>query len=58
MGTRLIGDAGLGPTVICITALGTRVMLARMISHDGAPVAYCDAQAWSLGAREWCRISE
>lgn len=56
VGTRLIGDAGFGATVICITALGTEVMLARMISHDGDPVAYCGEQAWRLGARDWCRI--
>jgi hypothetical protein len=57
VGTHLIGDAGLGATVIRITALGTQVMLARMISHGGVPVAYGVEQAWSLGARDWCRIA-
>ncbi|WP_167627779.1 hypothetical protein [Methylobacterium phyllostachyos] len=45
IGTQLIDDAGLGATVTCITALGTKVMLAREISHDGSPVTDCDEQA-------------
>jgi hypothetical protein len=56
VGTRLIGDMGFGPTVIQITALGTQVMLACTVSHNGAAVAYNDPQAWSLTARNWCRI--
>ncbi|MDP4026703.1 hypothetical protein Q8W71_29275 [Methylobacterium sp. NEAU 140] len=56
MGTRLLGDAGFGPTVIRITALGTRVMLARMVSHNGVVVGHNDEHAWSLTARDWCRI--
>lgn len=53
VGTRLVGDAGDGPTVIRITALGSRVMLARMISHDGVAVGHNDERAWSLTARDW-----
>ena len=56
VGCQLIGDAGFGPTVIRITALGTRVMLARMISQNGVAVGYNDPQAWSLTARDWCCI--
>jgi hypothetical protein len=53
---RQIGDAGFGPTIIQITGLGERVMLAKMISHGCLAVGHHDAQAWSLGLREWCRI--
>ncbi|WP_438346629.1 DUF7241 domain-containing protein [Methylorubrum populi] len=56
VGTRLVGDAGFGPTVIRITALGTRVMLARMIRHNGVAVGHNDEHAWSLAGRDWCRI--
>ena len=53
VGTCLIGDAGFGPTVIQITSLGDRVMLARMISQGCAVVGYNDEQAWGLSARDW-----
>ena len=53
VGTRLVGDAGYGPTVIRITALGDRVMLAEIVSHGCVAVAYNAAQAWSLSLRDW-----
>lgn len=56
IGTRLIGDAGFGPTVIQITSLGEKVMLAKMISHCRSAVGHHEAQAWSLGLRDWCRV--
>ena len=53
VGTFLIGDAGYGPTVIRITALGDTVMLAKIVSHGRMAVAYHEAQAWSLLLRDW-----
>lgn len=53
IGTCLAGDAGDGPTVIQITALGDKVMLAKIVSQSCLPVGYHDAQAWSLSLRDW-----
>ena len=53
VGTCLVGDAGFGPTVIQITALGDKVMLAKIIRQGCASIGYHDAQAWSLSLREW-----
>lgn len=53
VGTRLVGDAGYGPTIIQITALGDQVMLARIISHGCVTVGHHDAQAWTLSLRDW-----
>ena len=56
VGTRLVGDAGFGPTVIQITGLGDRVMLARMISQSCVDVGYNDEQAWGLSERGRCVV--
>lgn len=53
VGTCLVGDAGYGPTVIQITAVGDRIMLAKIVSHGCVAVAYNQAQAWSLSLRNW-----
>lgn len=53
VGTRLVGDAGYGPTIIQISALCDKVMLARIISHGCRTVGYHDAQAWTLSLRDW-----
>ena len=53
VGTCLAGDAGFGPTVIQITTLGDKVMLAKIVSHGCMSVVYHDAQAWSLSLRDW-----
>ena len=53
VGTCLVGDAGYGPTVIQITALGDKIMLAKIISHRCVSAEYHDAQAWSLSLRDW-----
>lgn len=56
VGTCLVGDAGYGPTVIRITALGEKVMLARMVSHARVAVPYNADRAWSLSLRDWHSI--
>lgn len=53
VGTRLVGDAGYGPTIIQITALSDQVMLARIISHGCVTIGHHDAQAWTLSLRDW-----
>ncbi len=53
VGTRLAGDEGYGPTVIQITAVGERLILARVISYDGVPRNYQNESTWTLDCRDW-----
>ena len=53
-GTRLVGDEGYGPTVIEITAVGERLILAKQISQDGKR-AERDEANWTLSCRDWKR---
>lgn len=56
-GTRLVGDEGFGPTVIEITAIGERSILAKTISHDGKPLAFCHNEtSWTLSCRDWRKV--
>ncbi len=57
-GTRLVGEDGLGTTVIEITALGNQVMLARRVSQDGEPAAYDQDRSWRLSDRYWHEIAK
>lgn len=50
VGTRLVGDEGSGPTVIEITAIGKRRILAQVIS---GPSLYSGEQPWTLRSRVW-----
>jgi hypothetical protein len=56
-GTRLVGDEGYGPTVIEITAVGERILLAKLISHDGDSTGENEA-SWTLSCREWKEVQE
>lgn len=51
-GTLLVGDEGYGPTVIEITAVGERLILAKTISHDGK-LKDSDEGIWTLTCRDW-----
>lgn len=51
-GTRLAGDEGYGVTVIEITAVGERSILARMVSHRGEPRQRSEG-LWTLACRDW-----
>jgi hypothetical protein len=53
VGTQLVGDEGAGPTVIQITAIGERCILARTLSHNGRRATYRDEGLWSLDCRDW-----
>lgn len=57
-GTLLIGDEGYGPTIIEITGLGERLMLARTVAHDGAPLGYADEHSWCLHCRDWQKVDK
>jgi len=57
VGTFRVGDAGYGPTVIQISALGAKVMLAKIISQSNLPIGYHDAQPWSLLLRDWQSVA-
>ena len=50
VGTRLVGDEGYGPSVIEITAVGERRILAKTVSspHGPAPEG-----SWTLDCRNW-----
>ena len=52
VGTRLVGDEGNGPTIIEITAVGEREILAKPISHNGIPDRAGEG-IWSLSYRDW-----
>lgn len=54
-GTRLAGDEGRGVTVIEITALGERILLAKRVSHDGKPVEERE-NPWTLRNRDWKEV--
>jgi hypothetical protein len=55
-GTYLVGDEGYGPTVIKITAVGERGILAKQISHNGKPSDGSES-AWTLSCRDWKQAS-
>lgn len=52
-GTVIYSDEGEGPTVIEITRLGTKTMLARVISFNGRLPTFGTERAWSLSRRDW-----
>lgn len=52
VGTRLAGDEGYGVTVIEITAIGERSILAKRVSHKGEVETDREA-TWTLTSREW-----
>lgn len=54
VGDRLVGNEGYGPTVIQITAIGERSILAKTISHNGnADPCGGDEGIWTLTCRDW-----
>jgi hypothetical protein len=55
VGDRLVGDEGYGPTVIELTAVGERAILAKRISHAGKPCCL-DETMWTLSCRDWEKI--
>ena len=54
-GTKLVGDEGYGPTIICITAIGEEQMLAKTMSHNGQPRDGYEV-SWVLYCRDWKEI--
>jgi len=53
-GTRLVGDEGFGPTIIEITAIGERTVLAKTITHNGEePKFWSRESSWDLSGRNW-----
>jgi len=55
-GTQLVGDEGYGPTVIELTAVGERGILAKGISHNGKVEEYPYEMSWTLSCRDWKRV--
>ena len=51
-GTRLAGDEGYGVTIIQLTAIGERCILAKEISHAGK-TSDGDERTWTLSFRDW-----
>jgi hypothetical protein len=59
VGTRLIGDEGNGPTVIRITAIGERQILAVVESYyNGMPSYGAREGNWHLDCRDWQPVGE
>ena len=54
VGDRIVGDEGYGPTVLRITAIGERDILARPLSGPGADTGH--EGRWVLWCRDWRRI--
>jgi hypothetical protein len=52
VGTRLVGDEGYGPTVIEITAIGEKRVLAKQISEDRHPHQTPEGH-WTFSCRDW-----
>lgn len=52
VGTRLVGDEGYGPTIIEITAIGERKLVAKILAHAGRAVRQHEA-SWVLWCRDW-----
>jgi hypothetical protein len=52
-GTRLNGDEGYGPTIIRLTAIGERSLLAVTESHNGRPRRDRLETLWTLSVRDW-----
>lgn len=55
VGTRLVGDEGHGPTMIEITAIGERAILAKAISEGGEPIMAPEGM-WFLSYRDWQEV--
>lgn len=53
VGTRLVGDEGYGPSVIEITGIGEKALLAKMVSHNGEAVDHPREGLWTLSCRDW-----
>lgn len=55
-GTRLSGDEGFGVTIIQITAVGDRTILAKEVSH-AAMEEQDHERIWTLSCRSWEMVS-
>lgn len=52
-GTRLFGASPYVNTVIEITAVGERSVLAKVISENGRPVVRVSESSWTFEYRDW-----
>ncbi len=55
VGDRLVGDEGYGPTIIEISAIGEKSILAKAVSHNGEPIDR-DESCWTLSCRDWEKV--
>jgi hypothetical protein len=55
-GTRLVGNEGFGDTVIEITAIGEKDVLAKTISHEGKKNPSPYESMWNLDHRDWKKL--
>jgi len=53
VGMRIRGNEGRGETVIELTAIGQKRILAKVISHNGEPRNDPHEATWTLANREW-----
>lgn len=58
VGTQLVGDEGYGPTVIQLTAIGEKSILAKQIMHNGKSSSGSDYDSlWTLHCRDWTVVA-
>lgn len=55
-GTRLDGATKWEVTTIEITAIGERIVLAKMIAQDGHALGYDTERPWVLFHRDWREV--
>jgi hypothetical protein len=54
VGTKLSGDEGYGETVIQITAIGERLILAKTaVPYNSLDGYFCREATWTLSCRDW-----
>ena len=59
VGTRIKGNEGYGETVIEITAIGEKSILAKTVTHAGKVPYYAGYEGtWTLSCRDWEPIAE
>lgn len=57
-GTRIVGDEGYGPTVLQITAVGEKSILAKVVTHGGVVPEWAGREGeWCLSMRDWREVT-
>lgn len=52
-GDIIVGNEGYGDTIIELTAIGRKFVLAIPLAHDGNAASSCRESIWGLDIRDW-----